>query len=79
MACPICKGERIVSGGYYITKLYKRRNRFKCKDCGKFFIIGQHLDKVTLKQENEITMLSRKINPYASMMSVKRRHIPSER
>ena len=66
MSCPRCGGENIVSAGFYVTKLYKKRNRFRCKDCGRNFIVGKHLNKISLKQEKEIIRLSKRINPYAS-------------
>ena len=55
-----------MSAGFYVTKLYKKRNRYKCKDCRRMFIIGKHLNMITLKQEKEIIRLSKRINPYAS-------------
>lgn len=66
MSCPKCSSENITSSGFYITKLYKKRDRFKCKDCKRTFIVGKHLDKITLKQEKEIIRLSKRTNPYAS-------------
>ena len=72
MSCPRCKSENISLAGFYVTKLYQKRNRYRCKDCKKMFIVGKHLDVVTLKQEKEIIRLSKRINPYTSKFSNKK-------
>lgn len=67
MACPKCNGERIVKAGIYITKLFHLRQRYKCKDCKRLFVIGNYTGiNVTLEQERQIIRLSKKINPYQS-------------
>lgn len=66
MSCPRCFSEKIVSAGFYVTKLFRKRSRFRCNDCGRNFIIGRYLTQISLQQEREIIRLSKKINPHAS-------------
>lgn len=66
MSCPKCGSEKISNAGFYVTKLYKKRNRFKCKECGRHFIAVPKINGLTLKQQNEIIRLSKRINPYIS-------------
>jgi len=66
ISCPRCGSEKVRAQGFYIAKLYKKRYRFVCKICNRSFIIGRHLNKITLQQEKEIIRLSNKINPHAS-------------
>ena len=66
MSCPKCNSENIVARGFYVTKLYKKRYRYNCKDCNRWFTIGKRINGLTLKQENEIIRLSKRKNPYIS-------------
>ena len=38
MICPHCKSEEVVKMGYYYTKKGERRQRYKCKACGRTFV-----------------------------------------
>jgi len=73
MSCPRCNSENITSAGFYVTKLYKKRHRFRCKDCKRMFIIKKPLGRITLEQENEIIRLSKRIDPYASKYDYRKR------
>lgn len=77
MSCPRCRSERISSAGFYVTKYYGKRYRFKCKDCKKLFIIARHLNLVSLQQEKEIIRLNKRIDPnlskYDSRKGINRR------
>ena len=66
MSCPKCNSEHIGTMGFYVTKLYKKRYRYRCFDCNKTFIVGKHIDSLSLKQQDEVIRLSRRKNPYTS-------------
>jgi len=66
MVCPKCGSENISSAGFYVTKLYNKRNRFRCKDCGRMFVIGNFMKILSTKKEKEIIRLSKRTNPHAS-------------
>ena len=38
MICPRCKSEEVVKMGYYYTKTRERRQRYRCKACGRTFV-----------------------------------------
>ncbi len=40
MICPHCKSEETVKMGYYFTKRGERRQRYKCKVCGRTFVLN---------------------------------------
>lgn len=73
ISCPRCGSENTVFAGFYMTKLYQKRHRVKCKDCERHFIIGKLQGVLTLKQEKEICILSNKINRYPSLYDPRKR------
>ena len=38
MICPHCNSEEVVKMGHYRTKSGERRQRYKCKACGRTFV-----------------------------------------
>jgi len=66
MACPRCESENIVTRGFYVTKNYGMRRRFKCKDCSRMFIVLPSLKDISSEQIKEILRLSKRVNPHAS-------------
>ena len=57
----MCRGLILNKEGNIIARPFK-----------KFFNIGEHLNEITLQQENEIIRLSKRINPYASKYGKKK-------
>ena len=40
MICPHCKSMEVVKMGYYFTKAGEKRQRYKCKGCGRTFVLN---------------------------------------
>jgi len=40
MICPHCRSINVVKAGSYYTKSGERRQRYKCKSCGKTFVLN---------------------------------------
>ena len=67
MSCPKCNSEKIVKAGNYITKTFRMRKRWKCKDCKKYFVLTPHIGKLSQETINQIIRLSKRINSNASI------------
>jgi len=66
ISCPRCNSEHIISAGFYVTKMYNKRYRFRCLKCNRYFVVGEKIKGVSHKQQKEIVRLSRKRNPNVS-------------
>lgn len=70
MPCPKCGGINIVLGGKYrIKRSNIPRQRLRCKDCGKTFIIKtkSYRKRVLLKIRRQIISLYKTKKPYKNV------------
>lgn len=66
MSCPRCNSNNIGKGGAYVTKMFKLRNRWKCKDCLKRFLVVPKIDDIDKDRQERVVKLHRAKNPYKS-------------